>query len=698
MSEMGQASPETDPKPGAIFVLIIGIDEYVNTEELRTLRGAVNDARAVEKYLLDLHVPPSNIVLLENENATRSAILSAFKTHLLENANIPDHGDATMILFFAGHGSSFEAPSDLIAPNGRVETICPVDERTKNDAGEYVHAIPDYVLVRLLSELADKKGNNITVILDCCHSGGMERDVEGTRDARTALSDSCPIPLHLDSHFWKGKNDTVQSYRVWAQSSSSYVLLAACRAGEKAWEEEGRDGKHYGRFTRGLISLLRETPLGSATCAELLSQMNVCGQTPYCGGARSNRLILTGNYPAAGRRSVLLTPKKSSSSKSAKSWESFPGKMAAAEGVVLGTEFSAYDPNNNFLCTFIARSVEVGETILFWESEKNQPPVDIPPWSRAVVSDWKSPPLPVHTPADFPHTNVLFPTTNTVRLPNFVPAWSLEEAHIVVRSDGDDIVIEPRTSTVLAGLPKPRLALSDPAHLPHAIDGVAHFSYFLGCANEADRLEGVELEMHRLRGEYPCCTPDLQVGNLIKDGVVGLTSEVGAQYGFTIRNRSKNDLFPYLFYFDPETYTIQSWYSPAGAGVEPPLQSKGMVTSGMGSERAFDFTLSPGELSSCGFLKLFVTSDYIDLGWIQQELSPFDPRFVGTGRLRMSHEPLDLRMSDAVKTHIIAFSSQLDPGFEGIGRLGMSHEPLDLRMRCDAIWDARTVTLKIATR
>jgi hypothetical protein len=50
---------------------------------------------------------------------------------------------------------------DLIAPDRRVEAICPVDERTVNDVGEYFHAIPDYVLVRLLSELADKKGNKI---------------------------------------------------------------------------------------------------------------------------------------------------------------------------------------------------------------------------------------------------------------------------------------------------------------------------------------------------------------------------------------------------------------------------------------------------------------------------------------------------------------------------------------------------------
>jgi hypothetical protein len=97
--------------------------------------------------------------------------------------------------------------------------------------------------------------------------------------------------------------------------------------------------------------------------------------------------------------------------------------------------------------------------------------------------------------------------------------------------------------------------------------------------------------------------------------------------------------------------------------VEPPLPSEGMVTIGMGSERAFNFTLSPGELSSCGFLKLFVTTEYINLGWIQQDLSPFDPRFEGTGRLRISHEPLDLRTT-----------------------------------RWDARWDALMVTLTITTQ
>ncbi|KAJ7894365.1 hypothetical protein B0H13DRAFT_2276433 [Mycena leptocephala] len=596
------------------------------------------------------HLPKTHWVIFalviginNNEKATRSAILSAFKTHLLDNINIPDHGDATMILFFAGHGSRFEAPIDFIAPDRRVEAICPVDERTTNDAGEYVHAIPDYVLVWLLSELANKKGTNITVILDCCHSGGMERNVERTWDARTARSDSDSIPLDLDSHFWKGKTKTAQSHRIW--SHSAHVVLAACLAGEIAREVQYLDGTYHGRFTTHLVSLLRHPPLESTTCSELLNLIpkKWPGQTPYCGGARSNRLVFNGNYPAAGRHSVLLMPQKSSRFKSACSSQLFRVEMGTVEGVGPETEFSAYDRNNNFLGTFVAQSVRVGETILVWKQEKDQPPVDIPPWSRAVVSDWKSSPLLVHTSADFPHKNVLFPTTGTVRPPTFVPAPCLEKAHIVLRSDSDGIVIEPHMSTVLAGQRELRLALGSPAHLPHAIDGIAHFSYFLDCANEADQIEGVALEMHRLLGEYPFCRPDLQDGNMIKDGEVRLTSEIDTQYGFTIRNTSDENLFPYLFYFDPETYTIQNWYSPAGVDVEPPLPSEGMVTIGMGSERAFNFTLSPGELSSCGFLKLFVTSEYIDLGWIPQELSPFDPRFEGTGRMRISHEPLDLR-------------------------------------------------------
>ncbi|KAF8133102.1 hypothetical protein K438DRAFT_1490728, partial [Mycena galopus ATCC 62051] len=136
------------------------------------LDGAVNDARAFRKlFVEDLQVPSHNVILLENTHATRAKILSTIESHLRDNPDIPDHGEVTVLLYFAGHGSSVAAPENVIAPNGQIEVMCPVDDSTTNEAGEEVHAIPDYVLNRLLGEIAEKKGHNIVVIMDCCHSG-----------------------------------------------------------------------------------------------------------------------------------------------------------------------------------------------------------------------------------------------------------------------------------------------------------------------------------------------------------------------------------------------------------------------------------------------------------------------------------------------------------------------------------------------
>jgi hypothetical protein len=62
------------------------------------------------------------------------------------------------------------------------------------------------------------------------------------------------------------------------------------------------------------------------------------------------------------------------------------------------------------------------------------------------------------------------------------------------------------------------------------------------------------LEMHRLHGDYPHRTPS---ENIVKNGEVQVASNAHAKYGFTIRNTSSVNLFPYLFYFDPDEYTIR---------------------------------------------------------------------------------------------------------------------------------------------
>jgi hypothetical protein len=68
----------------------------------------------------------------------------------------------------------------------------------------------------------------------------------------------------------------------------------------------------------------------------------------------------------------------------------------------------------------------------------------------------------------------------------------------------------------------------------------------------------------------------------------------------------------------------------------------------MGGERAFEFTLTEGQEESSGFLKLFVTREFVDLEWIKQRMSPFHTDFVGTGRLETKHERLNYATWDAL--------------------------------------------------
>ncbi|KAJ7752245.1 caspase domain-containing protein [Mycena maculata] len=187
-----------------VFALIIGIDKYENKTDLPTLEGAVNDANEFHKFLVDsrqecgLGATESNIVLLKDGKATRQGILDAFKTHLLNNHRIPDNGDAAMILFFAGHGTRVSAPGNLMSVDSKVEGICPVDERT-SPGGKYVHTIPDYVLVHLLQRLSEKKGRNITVIFDSCHSAGMAAISAGHATPILTPSISPPISTATSS-------------------------------------------------------------------------------------------------------------------------------------------------------------------------------------------------------------------------------------------------------------------------------------------------------------------------------------------------------------------------------------------------------------------------------------------------------------------------------------------------------------------
>ena len=142
-----------------MFGLAIGIDNY-QCNAIRDLQGCKRDAESIRECLSDIfRVPSDHFLLLTNEAATRSAIITGFENHLIKNSNI-ERGDA-IVLFYAGHGSRTVAPRGWVADDSKVETICPYDERTFDDNGGEIFGIPDRTIGGLLRRLASSKGDNI---------------------------------------------------------------------------------------------------------------------------------------------------------------------------------------------------------------------------------------------------------------------------------------------------------------------------------------------------------------------------------------------------------------------------------------------------------------------------------------------------------------------------------------------------------
>ena len=142
-----------------MFALVIGIDRY-ESNDIKDLRGAVADARAVAAYLKNqLRIPQDHITILENASATRVAILES----LLSLTNDPRiQREDPILVYFAGHGGEAAAPPGWEAGgrNANIQLTMPYDVFCQS-GGESIDPIPDGSLGALLDEISRNKGNNI---------------------------------------------------------------------------------------------------------------------------------------------------------------------------------------------------------------------------------------------------------------------------------------------------------------------------------------------------------------------------------------------------------------------------------------------------------------------------------------------------------------------------------------------------------
>lgn len=295
------------------WAILIGINDYGETKEhptkrkntrgedvsINNLHGCVNDILEVEKYLTEsLQVSPRNIKKLvapihshpENENEQPTECPERFNKPTYENivstlldltistgkGDIevpgPRAGDLVYI-HYSGHGARVttvfskwkreaiglrQSAAFPGKPDTEDHALVPCDIL---DGGRFLRDLEVAILLHNMVE----KGLRPTIVLDCCHSGGVRRGqnkpkpgsdelVRGIKEVILSTSED-ELSDTKDIEQWA--KDPYGLYRP-----KGFVLLAACQELQKAMEFDGR-----GVFTSSLLEILRSAPLGLSSQA-----------------------------------------------------------------------------------------------------------------------------------------------------------------------------------------------------------------------------------------------------------------------------------------------------------------------------------------------------------------------------------------------------------------------------------------------
>ncbi|KAJ7717809.1 caspase domain-containing protein [Mycena metata] len=352
----------------SVHVLALGgLGFQYASSSIPDLHGCVNDAKAFQKFVEEKLGPDTQIKVLHNADATRANILNKFQTFLVGNEGIAK-GDA-IVFFYAGHGGNPVADT----PKGKVETICPHDERLMID-GHLIHGIPDFTFCHLFNELAAARGNNVTAIFDSCHSGGIGRLGVGVRYAPGGPA----IPAHLDSERFRKRADMSQEapYGFSYKHMESHVLLAACHETQLAHEGDFA-GVYRGYFSESLVRQLYTSPLDTTTNRDIIHLTDHwAGQHPQVEGVHKTRALFSETYPKAYNALPVLQGKKPGL---------FEIKMGSTSSVVPGTEFLVTDGDST-IGALTAREVLFHSCVCVFTAANG--PTGLGRRWKAVASKW----------------------------------------------------------------------------------------------------------------------------------------------------------------------------------------------------------------------------------------------------------------------------------------------------------------------
>ena len=242
--------------------LLMGINKYLIAGA--DLRGCVNDVTDLSAVLTEFAgFKKSDITLLTDKAATKKAMMAGIRKILKASKK----GDVALI-HYSGHGSHVPDDEPRDEADGRDEILCPTDlnwDDTMRD--DWLRQTFDSVAA----------GVNLTVIMDCCHSGSNTRAI-GPPDERVkerflpspwdiaAEESGRSIPKKVGAQLRRSKRSARSTTDI-VNADIPEVLITGCRDTQTS-ADAFIDGRYNGALTYGLVQAIRQAK-GDLTYREL---------------------------------------------------------------------------------------------------------------------------------------------------------------------------------------------------------------------------------------------------------------------------------------------------------------------------------------------------------------------------------------------------------------------------------------------
>lgn len=218
--------------------LVVGIDRYYNPQW--NLQGCAMDAAVMTGMLQDhFDFPSDNIRLVLDERATKVNIVKRLDW-LVRDAKPGD----VFVFFYAGHGSQVRDRNGDELEDRMDEILCPHDLNWDDP-------LTDDILHSYFKRVP--QGVNLTVILDCCHSGTGTRSlyVPVSPEGEYAEPEYKKIrylkpPIDIE---YRSRGVALETKRVGETIiKENHVLISACTSYQEA-QEKRFDGQIRGAFS-----------------------------------------------------------------------------------------------------------------------------------------------------------------------------------------------------------------------------------------------------------------------------------------------------------------------------------------------------------------------------------------------------------------------------------------------------------------